>query len=402
MKELKPETRDFILRHADDDIRQLALQGSRFPQVEMTEALNQIAARQTARIKLPAWWKHADIRFPKHLSMEQCSSEMTARYKANIVPEEIVDGRLADLSGGLGVDFYHLAMRMSEATYVEKQDELCELARHNFPLLGLKNARIIQGDSTELLSTLASQDLLFIDPARRDCTGKKVFAISDCEPDIAAIQQLLLAKSKWVMVKLSPMLDIAQTLSLLPHTQEVHIVAVNGECKELLLLLTSEADSDQAIVHCINLPANENEPFPDAFKFTINEEANAICSYANEPDTYLYEPDASILKGGAYRIVAQRYGLKKLHPNSHLYTTSHLVKEFPGRTFTVCSYGGFSKKELRELPSKANVSIRNFPAKVEELKKKLKITDGGDDFLFATTFYNGEKKWIKCRKSNIN
>lgn len=402
MKELRPETRDFILQHADEDIHQLALQSSRFPQVEMTEAICQIAARQTARTKLPSWWKHTEIRYPKHLSMEQCSSEITARYKAGLIPQYIIGGSMTDLSGGLGVDFYHLAKQMNQATYVEKQAELCELAQYNFPLLGLGNAEVIQADSTAYLATLSRQDLLFIDPARRDNTGKKVVAISDCEPDIAAIQQLLLAKSTWVMVKLSPMLDITQTLNLLPHTQEVHVVAVNGECKELLLLLTSEADSNRALIHCVNLSADEQAPLPETFKFTADEEAASVCEYANAPEAYLYEPHAAILKGGAYRIVAQRYGLKKLHPNSHLYTASHCVSNFPGRTFTVSSYGGFSKKELKELPKKANVSIRNFPSKVEDLKKKLKIIDGGEEYLFATTLHNGEKKWIRCRKADTN
>ncbi|MBQ8593705.1 MAG: SAM-dependent methyltransferase [Bacteroidaceae bacterium] len=401
MNPLTVETQQFIEQHADADIRQLALKASRYPTVDMPEAIRQIAGRKTARDKLPEWFEVKEIRYPSHLAMEQCSSEVTARYKARLMPTGSNKGNLIDMSGGLGVDFCYMAKRAKQATYIERQDELCELARHNFPLLGCPNAQIVSGDSIAFLRETERYDYLFIDPARRNKQGGKTIAICDCEPDVSLLEPLLLEKASWVMVKLSPMLDWKRALTKLAHVHEVHIVAVAGECKELLLIMTAEARSDEAEICPVNLPACFRGEEIEGCRFTQEEESNATCEYTNQPEVFLYEPHAAILKAGAFRTIAQRYGVKKLHPNSHLYTAETYIKEFPGRRFHIEAWGGFSKretKELRERLPKANLTIRNFPSTVDELRKRLKINDGGDDYLFATTLGNGEKIWIHGKR----
>jgi len=400
-KEISLEMEAFIHEHAEDNVQSLALQAVRFPHINMKMAVTQIAARQTARIKLPTWWSIQDIHYPQQLPMEQCSSEVTARYKAALIPDIFKEGCMTDLSGGFGIDFCCIGKKFAQATYVERQESLCHLAEHNFPLLQLPHAHIVHADSVEYLQSISKQQLLFIDPARRDAQGHKTIAISDCDPDITRIAPLLLSKAEWVMIKFSPMLDLSQAIKQLPHIKEIHVVAVNGECKELLLILTGMYNAEPKIT-CINLPATLEKAWPSPFIFTIEEEEESCkCSYSNQLEKYLYEPHAAILKAGAFRTIAQRYYLKKLHPNSHLYTSDQLIEDFPGRSFETVEQGGFNKQEIKNLLShikKANLTIRNFPASVAELRKKLKLAEGGDDYLFATTLGNGEKQWILCRK----
>lgn len=404
--ELTEKTVAFINDHAKDDVRALALQAVRYPDVDVPAALVQIAARQTARTKLPTWWAVSGIRYPRHLSMEQCSSEVTARYKATLIPDEWkADGALTDLSGGFGVDFACMAKGFKRAAYVERQEELCALASHNLPLLGLPDAQVTCADAVGYLRDMPHQQVLFIDPARRDTQGRKTVAISDCEPDITRLHPLLTEKADRVMVKLSPMLDISQALAELPTIREVHVVAVAGECKELLLVMDKEARSSEARIICMNLSVVVSENWPPAFQFARQEEETCECLLAKSLGAYLFEPHAALLKGGAFRIVAARYGLQKLHPNSHLYTGNLPLEDFPGRSFEVIDFGNFGKhgeKKLFGYGRKMNLTVRNFPASVAELRKRLKLTDGGEDYLFATTLADGEKKWILCRKLNIN
>ena len=396
---LTEETLQFIRLHRTDDVCSLALQAGRHPGVDMPAAVTQIAGWQAARPKIPTWAATDGILYPPHLSKEQCSSELTADYKAAIVAQAGGERHsLTDLTGGFGIDFSALAAKFERADYVERQEVLCELARHNFPLLGLKHATVHQADATEYLQGMEPVSWLFLDPARRDGHGGKTVAIADCEPDVARLEPLLLAKAGRVLLKLSPMLDLAQALHTLKHVTQAHVVAVGGECKELLLVLAADAalQPNEVPICCVNLPAAAN-----VFTFSRQNEQNAPCIYANAPRAYLYEPHAALLKAGAFRSLTTRYKVEKLHPNSHLYTSDTQVEGFPGRTFHIDGWSGFGKREIKELlkgEKKANLTVRNFPTSVAELRKRLKLSEGGNIYLFATTLADGQKVLIKCSK----
>lgn len=397
---LSPETVLFIREHRNDDIRSLALQAKKYPQVDMSSAIVQIAGWQAAASKIPSWHATENLLYPRHLSLEQCSSEITALYKASLAQGET----LVDLTGGFGIDCAFLAARFKTVTYIERQKELCEIAAHNFPLLGLKQIRIQNADGVEYLQTMSPTDCIFLDPARRNEHGGKTVAISDCEPNAAALEELLLEKGQQVIIKLSPMLDLSLAIQDMKHVSEVHIISVNNECKELLLMLRSEKTSptilptlSQPIV-CINFANRKIQ----RFVFTRETEQSTDCSYTHKIGTYLYEPNASILKAGAFRSIASAFHLSKLHPNSHLYTSDERIEEFPGRIFRVTGYSGLNKKELKNLLNevdKANLTVRNFPQSVAELRKRLKIADGGDIYLFATTLNDERKIIIRCEKA---
>lgn len=395
MIQFSSETLQFIREHRTDNVRDLALRASRYPGIDVQAAAEQIAGWQVARKKLPGWAQTEGIVYPKHLSMEQCSSEITARYKASLVRGDT----FTDLTGGFGVDFVCMARNFREADYVERQEALCEQAVHNFPLLGLEDVRVHCADAVDYLKAMEPVDCLFLDPARRDSHGGKTVKIADCEPDVSALEPLLLEKGKRVMVKLSPMLDIFSALRELKHVCEVHVVAVNNECKELLIMLEkgTEACSDP-VVCCEQAVDNFlSEPF----RFTYPEEKKADCPLAVSVEEYLYEPGASLMKAGPFRLLAERYGLRKLHPDSHLYTSGRLV-DFPGRRFRVTGVSGFGKKELKAFlhgVDKANLTVRNFPAAVADLRKRLKLREGGDVYLFATTLGNNEKVIVKGMKA---
>ena len=391
--QLSAETIAFIEEHARADVRSLALQAKKYPGVDMAMAVVQIAGRQIAEAKIPSWYQVEGLLYPKHLSMEQCSSEATALYKMGLVEGET----FADLTGGFGIDCSFLSRKFKQVDYVERQAELCELAGHNFPLLGL-NIGVHNEDGVDYLKRMQPVDCLYLDPARRDGHGGKTVAISDCEPDVSALEELLVEKAKTVMVKLSPMLDLSLALKSLKHVQEVHIVSVNNECKELLLLLQKGAVSSEIKIHCEHIV---NSCEHQHYAFTLLEEHTSECPLAEAVGAYLYEPNASILKAGAYRSLTQAYPVEKLHASSHLYTSAHFIENFPGRRFKVEKVSGFGKKELKEFMQgmeKANLTIRNFPSSVAELRKRLKLKEGGEDYLFATTLADESKVLIKCRK----
>lgn len=398
MKELSLETLAFIDCHRGDDVRTLALQAKKYPAVDMAEAVVQIAGYQIAEKKVPLWAQTAGIRYPQHLSMEQCSSEVTARYKASLVSGDT----LTDLTAGWGVDCSFLARNFRCADYVERQETLCRIAAHNFPLLGLPHVRIHCTDAVEYLQSMEPVDCLFLDPARRDSHGGKTVAIAECEPDVCRLEPLLVEKGKTVMIKLSPMLDMASALHDLQYVRRIHIVSVNNECKELIILLRKTPDEEESaagevIISCEQVVNNSTRQH---FQFTFPEEKSAGCPLAEAVGNYLYEPGAALLKAGPYRLLATRYGVEKLHPNSHLYTSSGLV-DFPGRRFRVTAVSGFGKKDLKVLlegVEKANLTVRNFPSSVAELRKKLKLKEGGDTYLFATTLANGGKVLIRGEK----
>ncbi|MGL5981005.1 MAG: THUMP-like domain-containing protein [Phocaeicola sp.] len=388
--QLSTETLLFIQANANEDVRKLALQGKKQPGVDLPAAITQIAGRQAAKSKLPTWYNTPDLYYPPHLSMEQCSSELTAAFKAKLLQGE----SFVDLTGGFGIDFTYLARSFKKAAYVERQEKLCELAQHNFPLLKLPHATIHNQDGIDYLQQMSPVDSLFIDPARRDEQGGKTVAISSCEPDIVEWESLLTSKAKEVLVKLSPMLDLSLALKELKGVIDVYILSVENECKELLLKLQSTAiDESDVTVHCVELKNNGEEI---SFSFQRYEERECSPKLATEIENYLYEPYASLLKAGAYRILTQYFPVKKLHTSSHLYTSKELISDFPGRKFKVAAVSSFGKRELKDLlegVEKANLTVRNFPASVAELRKRLKLKEGGSDYLFATTL-QGEKKIV--------
>lgn len=491
-------TLDFIRQHQDDDVRQLAFLGSKYPEVDMPFALDQIRGRKMARVKLPRWASIDGIIYPPHISMEQCSSEQTALYKAelaarllglspsssengeekekesenasnlhlseicefagkgavdsefakneatckkqqilteadrnvNEIKEEPHEGDFSeetgfvDLTGGFGVDFSYIASRLGvKSMYVERQAHLCEAAKENFGRLGLKNAIVKNGDGIEVLHSFASKKeaaasdslgiiydqplsllktklglkLIFIDPARRDDAGNKVVSLKDCTPDVTLLQEEMLSKADYVIIKLSPMLDWHRAVSELNCVQEVHIISVNNECKELLLVLSarnmgemeaSSADGDvkhagNLRIYCVN----------DAQSFVCDELDIESSSVKIAPSTleemqYLYEPNASLMKAGCFGVLSKRYGARMLSKNSHLFVSMVPIEDFPGRSFRIIAISSFNKKELKRYLSgitKANIATRNFPLSVAELRKRLKLKDGGETYIFATT-----------------
>lgn len=394
MKEiLSPETLRFADAHETEDVRRLALGPKPPAGVDLNAALVQIRGRQGAKEKIPSWGAVKGLLFPPHLSLEQCSSERTARYKASLLRGE----SLVDLTGGLGVDFAFLSVNFEKAVYVEQQEELCRLARHNFPLLGLRNAAVVCCDGTAFLERMEHVTAIFIDPARRDSCGKKTVSIGDCLPDVKKLSALLVAKAEQVVVKLSPMLDVSQALADLPGAKELHVVSVNNECKELLVLLDNRPLTEETVIRCIDLKQNSQQEF----SFEFRQEAQAACNYTSEPGNYLYEPNSSILKAGAFKILSQAYRVRKFHPNSHLYTSDKLIPGFPGRIFKLEEIVPFHKKELQsrlKAGSQANITVRNFPEPVAGLRKRLKLREGGEVYLFATTFENGERVILRCSK----
>ncbi len=390
MNVLSPSTKAFIDAHLRDNVKELALQAAKYPGVDLREAITQISGRQVALAKIPSWAANGEIRYPRHLSMEQCSSENTAHYKASLVGGT----SLTDLTGGFGVDCAFMGANFERVDYVERQTELCDIAQHNFAALGLNQVVVHNQEATEYLPMMPPVEWIFIDPARRDGHGGKTVAISDCEPNVEQLEALLTEKANRVMVKLSPMLDVALALTTLQHICEVHIVSAANDCKELLLILNSSATTTEVPIHCVNLTAGSNQHFT----FTREAEQQAVCSYTDQVGRYLYEPNASVMKAGAYRSVAAHFELLKLHPNSHLYTSDRLVADFPGRAFEVVGECTFNKKELKTLLGdlkKANLTVRNFPATVAELRKRTKLAEGGEDYLFATTLANDKKVLIR-------
>ena len=509
-------TLDFIRQHQNDDVRQLAFLGSKYPEVDMPFALDQIRGRKMARVKLPRWASIDGIIYPPHISMEQCSSEQTALYKAelaarllglspsssengeekekesenasnlhlsencefagkgavdsefakneatyekqqilteskenvNEIKEEPHEGDFSeetgfvDLTGGFGVDFSYIASRLGvKSMYVERQAHLCEAAKENFGRLGLKNAIVKNGDGIEVLHSFASKKeaaasdslgitedqsqsllktnlglkLIFIDPARRDDAGNKVVSLKDCTPDVTLLQEEMLSKADYVIIKLSPMLDWHRAVCELNCVQEVHIISVNNECKELLLVLSarnmgemeaSSADGDSGEDEIDGAEGTDGEVkhvgnlriycVNDAQSFVCDELDMESSSVQIAPSTleeilYLYEPNASLMKAGCFSVLSERYGARMLSKNSHLFVSREPIAVFPGRSFRIIAISSFNKKELKCHLSgitKANIATRNFPLSVAELRKRLKLKDGGETYIFATTLSN--------------
>jgi hypothetical protein len=384
--------KEFIRQHANDDVNKLALQASKFPDIDLPYAIQQIAGRKAIADKVPTWYAVDDLLFPRHISLEQCSSEVTAQYKASLTKSE----SLVDLTGGFGIDCAFMAVSFKQVTYVERNADLCEIAKHNFPLLKLPHITVVNDEALHFLEKIEKVDCIFIDPARRNVHGGKTVAISDCEPDVEFLSPQLLAKAKQVIIKLSPMLDLTLALQSLPQTTAVHIVSVNNECKELILILENSLVENIPIT-CINFTKQDIQ----TYIFSKQEEQTCTSEYTSELDDYLYEPNASVMKGGAYKSIASHFRMNKLHSNSHLYTSPERYNDFPGRIFKIESLFSMNKNELRQALDgikQANITVRNFPSSVAELRKRLKLNEGGSTYLFATTLADERKVLVKCVK----
>lgn len=406
---ISEETLSYIRQHRLDDPRKLALQ-SRPDGVDIRYALEQIAGWQSARHKLPQWADTEGVVFPPHLSMEQCSSQLTAIYKRQIVERLIGKGtgKLVDLTGGFGVDFSYMAQAFKDAVYVERQQVLCDAAQHNMPLLGLDGIEIVCGDGEDYLQGMDHASMIFLDPARRDTNGGRTYGIADCTPDVASLQSQLRMKSDFVMVKLSPMLDWHKAMEEMYGVIEVHIVSVKNECKELLLVIDSRTERESQTnkdsrlsVFCINFLSEDGEASIEEFhpEGSLNAVSPAFCTPVEE--MYVFEPNASVMKFGRFDELCGRYGVKQIAPNSNLFVSTTDIENFPGRRFVVNAVSGFNKKELHRILSgvdKANIATRNFPISVAELRKRLKIKEGGDTYIFATTFLDGSHKLLVCKR----
>ena len=416
------KTSDFIAEHRHERPDAVALvlanQGEKmgFDKEESAFIVRQIEGWQKLSSKVPRWTESSTLIYPPRLSLEQCSSQVAAEYKAKLVERIITTSTsseshlktMVDLTGGLGVDFSFMAPLFDEATYVEQREELVQLALHNFPLLGLSRANCLCGDAVTHLSAMKSVDLVYLDPARRDEHGRKTVRIEDCTPNVLELLPKLREKARWLLVKLSPMLDVHQAITALGCVNEAHVVAVDGECKEILLLCDLSLQRETQT----RSRASSEEPTSGTatrwictsekgiFAFTQQEEQTTLCPMASLIEGYLYEPDAAVMKAGGYKTFGMRYGLKKLHPNTHLFVGEHADCTLPARCFRILEVVGFQKKALRTVTAlkKANVTVRNFPTSVAELRKRLKLAEGGEYYLFACTTAQDEKVIIVTEK----
>lgn len=396
------ETLSYIKTHRTDDPRKLALQ-SHPSGVDMQYALEQIAGWQAACRKLPHWASIEDIIYPPHLSMEQCSSQPTAIYKQQVARRLLGDNAdtLVDLTGGYGVDFSYMAEVFRHRVYVERQEVLCEAAHHNFPLFGIDDAEIIYGDGTEYLGRIDHVSMIYLDPARRDNNGGRTYGIADCTPDVTALKDVLREKADYVMIKLSPMLDWHKAVEDVGNVVEVHIVAVKNECKELLLVVDCQGNKKQSLqVFCVNY-SDDNTATTDIF--SPNGCLNVLSASFTNPmeQSYIYEPNASLMKFGSFEPLCRKYNVRQIAPNSNLFISDEYIDSFPGRCFRIEAVSGMNKKELRNILgniSKANITTRNFPLSVAELRKRLKLKDGGGTYIFATTLQDGSHKLLVCKR----
>lgn len=433
---MNDETREFVAMHRDEDVRELALKAKRVEGLDLSLALDQIAGWQIASKKLPQWASCEGIVYPPHISMEQCSSQFTAQYKSEIAqtllasaatvrarvsdsaesdmqtaknvfqlsdsPESdtlVAKRAMVDLTGGFGVDFSYLARGFSQATYVERQRHLCDLAEHNMAALGLDQARIVCDDGVEYLRQMGPVDFIYLDPARRDEHGSRTYAIEDCTPNVLELRDLLLAKSQYTLVKLSPMLDWRKAVADFDGAvREVHIVATGNECKELLLVLGQQVHEEPSAprVFCVN--DNQRIDY-DSAAYTQGLRIGG--KPLPEAKNYLYEPNASIMKAGCFDLVEERFGVTQVGPSSHLFVSATPVADFPGRGFAIEAIGGMNKKDIKRLlngTKQANIAVRNFPLTAPQLRKKLKLADGGPVYLFGTTMQGCDHVLLRTSK----
>lgn len=386
---LNYDVQQFIRKHSTDDVTSIALRKSPFPDVSAAELAAQIDGIQRCLSKLPLWGKTEGIYFPQRLNIEQASSQKTAIYKSRLIKGT----RVADLTGGYGIDTFFLASQAGEVVYVEQNAVLSEIARHNLELLGASNIRFITSESLGFLQNNQDEfDTIYIDPARRK-ESRKVFRLKDTEPDVVTNLPLLLSRAARIIIKTSPLLDIHSGLEDLKNVSEVHIVSVKNECKEVLWVIDKDF-TGQPVVTCAAIH-DENAP---AFTFSLDEEKETVITTFSEPQSFLYEPDVSLLKAGCFKLISARYKIEKLHPNTHLYTSVSRIPKFSGKIFRICSVTPYKDFSRQKKVQKANVVARNFPMSTDELRKKHKFKDGGNEWLFFTTGPSGNLLVIEAEK----
>lgn len=403
-------TQEFITQNLDADIRDLALRHAGRTDIDLPFALDQIAGRQKARKKLPTWAATDGIIYPPHISMEQCSSEQTARYKAQVAQRLIAElpvlptlptpqKTLIDLTGGFGVDFSFLAPLFDKAVYIERQSHLCDISRHNMAALGITQAETVCGDCAQIIEEISHATLIYADPARRSASGSRTFAISDCTPDVLAMRETLLDKADFTMIKLSPMLDWRKAAADMgSHVGEVHIVSAGNECKELLLIMSRKFTGLERI-YCVN----DDQTF--SFTPSQTSQQSQTSQLSPAPPACLYEPNASLMKAGCFALIEQRYACRQVSRDSHLFLSSEPIPSFPGRGFAIRAITTMNKRELKAAlggTGRANVSVRNFPMTADALRKKLKLKDGGDTYIFGTTTADSRHVLIICEKHHQN
>lgn len=379
-----PEALEFIQKHLNDDPAKIALQAKKYPDLPIREIAVQIASRKKAQSKLPEWWSNPEVIFPPKENLEQASSEITAKYKSHGLKGESI----LDLTGGSGIDLFYMSESFGLVVYVEPDKALAELARHNFKLFG-KNLEIYNGTAEGFLNESSEQfDVVYLDPSRRDSNKQRVFGLEDYQPNVVELHEKLLKTGKEIIIKTSPMIDLNQALSLLPDTFRVRVLAVDNEVKEVLFYLRKDFESDPEIEACTISETREDQ----VFSFTSDEEKKAVSEYS-EPIKYVYEPNPAIRKAGAFNLISSRFGLKKFHPNTHLYTTEEVIENFPGRVFEIQEFIKPNKKEIkRAFPDGiVNVISKNFPMGANEIKKKFGLKDGGEDFLIFCSLIDEQK-----------
>lgn len=386
---LPSDLKEFINNNLKQDINTLALKKNPFPDYEWSWILNQIHAKQKAEKKLPTWFSNEDVIFPSTLSIEQTSSETLAKFKAELISGD----KLIDLTGGFGVDDYYFAKRFKKVVHCEFQEDLSAIVQHNFKVLNADNIETVSGDSISYLKQSTENfDWIYIDPARRDDKKTKVFLLKDCTPNVVELQEFLFERSDNILIKVAPLLDISSILNELDNVKAIYAIGLHNEVKELLIVL-QKGFIDQPELIAVNI-SNDGTIHQDTF--SLNDAADSQLSL---PLNYLYEPFSSYLKIGAYNDIATKFNLNKLHKHSHLYTSNELV-DFAGRCFKIEQIIPYNKKDIKFLENtKCNITTRNFPLKVEEIRKKHKIKDGGDLYAFFTTDLNNDKIVVICKKT---
>lgn len=396
---------EFVNLHKQDDIQRLLLSSDKYSGIDVGLAVRIISARKKIDKKVPSWRHSEELIFNDILSAEQCSSELTADYKKRFVKEGVV----LDITGGLGVDSFFMSKSASHLYYFERNKDLCESADHNFKCLGVENITVSNCEITKQninKLNIPHVDLIYLDPARRDNNKKRVYALTECQPNLFELKDSLFSLSSIILVKASPMVDISATIKQIPEISEIHVLSVNNECKELLFLLDSnDTDAPSGISGIDIFTVNFcNDGQIEYFEFKQGDESISLSEFSDaELPAFLYEPNSSILKAGAFKTLGNSFGLKKLHKNTHLYTSDKKIEGFPGRCFDVKDMFDFNKETirfLREKFPKANISTRNFPLRPEGLKKTLRIQDGGDIYIFGCIVSNGSKKILVCTKVN--
>lgn len=389
---LHPDAQQFIVDNLKSDITKLILKGSPFEAISVQELANQIVAKQKSEKKLPSWFSTKNIYYPPKLSIEQTSSEITANYKSNLISGESI----IDITGGFGVDCLFFSKKFKEVTHCEINDELSTIVNHNYQQLNIKNIATFSVDGIEFLkNTNHNFDCIYIDPSRRNDVKGKVFLLKDCLPNVPKNIDFLFSKSDQILIKNSPILDVTSAINELKFVKEIHIIATNNEVKELLFLLQKDYDKEINI-KTINIQKESKQEF----EFSFNED---VFSNYSEPLTYLYEPNAAILKSGGFHQISSKLNVFKLHQHSHLYTSTNLI-DFPGRVFKIENILSYDKKKLAKIlpEKKANITTRNFPKTVAQIRKETKIKDGGNTFIFFTIDINNKPKSVICKKLNTN